>query len=673
MQALFTYSNVVHIEGHTMTHSGFNISRLLLVTFVLFIVVILGMAYTFTAQFNNTKTAITEVTEKTFPTLQGASNVDYSVRVIESLVNNSLFSDDLTEIERNFTQLEETSLATNSIKNTDITSESTNALATLAKKIIAAHKKEVLDSAIINKKMATFQIMSQRFSTLIGKEFEAEPSLPEKLLLDTITEDVGLMQIDLIHAFSEIDVAKIEKILHLNKEGVEYVVDDFKEYLSLKTVIAGQGQTELETILPWLLNEMSDDQGLLSLHLQRLKVKQVSTRQRVQFKNDLVKIQQQINTVSKESQENTSLQLNQTLKSIGIVLSSSYIMTFIVLLGCSVASLWLQRTIKMPLKEIVSTLNHLSEGDLTIRCKYKKRNEFGLISESLNLAISNQQKAVAEISLKSDSIENSSEDNISLGQQLLEQSKTQREVCSSISQALSEMVLSVDEIAERADQASGFVNNIDENVKECVAVSQNAYVLNNKLSSELQEGMTLMQKVSEGSNSIFSILDVITNVTEQTNLLALNAAIEAARAGENGRGFAVVADEVRKLAQRTSASTIEIQGVIAKLQKDIQLSVTQMGICNDNMKENVGSFTLIQNQVQQVNERMSVLADLNDAISVSTTEQSSVCNSLNQDMSAILSVAETTLTSTEEMAKISDTLMLISEEQRTIIEGFKYA
>jgi len=633
MQTLFTYSNVVHIEGHTMTHSGFNISRLLLVTFVLFIVVILGMAYTFTAQFNNTKTAITEVTEKTFPTLQGASNVDYSVRVIESLVNNSLFSDDLTEIERNFTQLEETSLATNSIKNTDITSESTNALATLAKKIIAAHKKEVLDSAIINKKMATFQIMSQRFSTLIGKEFEAEPSLPEKLLLDTITEDVGLMQIDLIHAFSEIDVAKIEKILHLNKEGVEYVVDDFKEYLSLKTVIAGQGQTELETILPWLLNEMSDDQGLLSLHLQRLKVKQVSTRQRVQFKNDLVKIQQQINTVSKESQENTSLQLNQTLKSIDIVLSSSYI----------------------------------------IRCKYKKRNEFGLISESLNLAISNQQKAVAEISLKSDSIENSSEDNISLGQQLLEQSKTQREVCSSISQALSEMVLSVDEIAERADQASGFVNNIDENVKECVAVSQNAYVLNNKLSSELQEGMTLMQKVSEGSNSIFSILDVITNVTEQTNLLALNAAIEAARAGENGRGFAVVADEVRKLAQRTSASTIEIQGVIAKLQKDIQLSVTQMGICNDNMKENVGSFTLIQIQVQQVNERMSVLADLNDAISVSTTEQSSVCNSLNQDMSAILSVAETTLTSTEEMAKISDTLMLISEEQRTIIEGFKYA
>ena len=67
-----------------------------------------------------------------------------------------------------------------------------------------------------------------------------------------------------------------------------------------------------------------------------------------------------------------------------------------------------------------------------------------------------------------------------------------------------------------------------------------------------------MQALSEKSDAIGMVLDVISDIAEQTNLLALNAAIEAARAGESGRGFAVVADEVRGLAQRTHESTRKI-------------------------------------------------------------------------------------------------------------------
>lgn len=657
-----------------MNHSGFNISRLLLITFILFIVVILGMSYTFTAQFNHTKSAITEVTEQTFPTLQSASQVDYTVNVIESFTNQSLFSKNIKEIDANLSKLSEVLLAGDVIEKTAIAPESLNMLASMANQIITSHRKEVLDSVIINERMAAFQVMSQRFSTLIGKEFQLEPTVPEKLLLDTITEEVGLVQLDSIHALNEIDVEKIAKILDTNKESVEYIKSDFKEYGALKVVgIMQQGTTsELETSLPWILKEVSEDQGLLNLHLQRQKLKVVSSAKMMQFKQALGKIQQQIKALSKQSQINTASQLNQTLESINIVLQSSYIITFIVLLCCSVASLWLQKTIKTPLKEIVSTLNFLSEGDLTVRCEYKKKNEFGLISERLNIAIANQQSAVSEISTKSDSIEHASVDNLRVGEVLHEKSKTQREVCYSVSEALAEMDLSVEDIAERADKASGFVNNIADNVKECVSVSQNAYLLNDKLSTELHQGMILMEKVSKGSASIFSILDVITNVTEQTNLLALNAAIEAARAGESGRGFAVVADEVRQLARRTSASTIEIQEVITTLQQDIKLAVAQMGLCNDNMKENVGSFSLIQSQVQQINQLVSTLADLNDAISVSTTEQSSVCNNLSQDMSSILSVAESTLSSTEEVTQISHNLMSISEAQKKIIEAFKY-
>lgn len=348
---------------------------------------------------------------------------------------------------------------------------------------------------------------------------------------------------------------------------------------------------------------------------------------------------------------------------------------------------------------ILGNLKKVSEGDLTIEVKSKRKDEFRLLADGIADMLSGMKTLVGGIKSVNSELGEATTGMTAASDHFLQTSQNIQEQISEMQQGIDKLDDESEDCLNKMDSLSGAIGEVTEysgqinelakSTEEVISTGMSSVEqLKESATSTIKVTSTIIEtidKLTEKSKAIGTITAAINEIAEQTNLLSLNASIEAARAGAAGRGFAVVAQEIQKLADESIKAANQIAHIIeeiesntteaARVAKEAEEIVNTQG---ESVSLTADSFTKIGNQVsellvslQQINKSIAGMEQDRSSTLSAISAISAVSAETAAGSSSVHTAASEQLGSIQELDKAADALQVRAEELAQLLKAFR--
>jgi methyl-accepting chemotaxis protein len=320
--------------------------------------------------------------------------------------------------------------------------------------------------------------------------------------------------------------------------------------------------------------------------------------------------------------------------------------------------------------ELLMQVDPVSRGDLTVRATVTS-DEVGTLADSYNSIIRSLRQIVGDVQSAAQSVSVTAIDSTEAVQAVVEDTNRQTQSLASALEQISDMVASIQAVAQRAQQAEAKVQM----TKQVVLVGDNsadrALEGINALKNTVVDTATKVERLGNSSEKITKAVKVIRNFAAQTNLLALNASIEAARAGEEGESFAVVAEKVRALAQQSASASNEIESIVDDIQTQIQEVMTAMTAGAQQAETGTKLVRQVRQILQEITSASNEADQLVQEIASSATAQTTTSQAVSQTMRAVADTSQSTAQRSQAVVNAFERLLALAENLQASIAQFK--
>jgi methyl-accepting chemotaxis protein PixJ len=326
--------------------------------------------------------------------------------------------------------------------------------------------------------------------------------------------------------------------------------------------------------------------------------------------------------------------------------------------------------VKHQLELLRHDMQDAMDGDLTVRAALPD-GDMGILATFLNDAIANLQRIVLQVQSASEAVTQAVGVNQEHVATLPQVTLQQATVIAHILEDAQEMADSSHIVAANAQHANLKVQMANRVLLEGDEAMNESVKAISALQAKVEEITQSMKVLGETSQTIASAVTLIRDLANQTHALALNASMEASQPSDSSQGFSMIAEEVLLIAERSTATTHQIEQMVGAIQANTKQVLTAM---DDWRTQVVTGSERVEMTRQKLNSIALVSGEIRtlvEAIAHAANEQSEVSTVVSSAIAEVEAIAVQNASQSASVAESFEQLLAVAEELQDSVSRFK--